>query len=289
MVRTGISFNMYGEGYNLYGPDCYKKIREHGYSCVDFALGNTDTPVYNSPHSEAKSILLREKARADAEGIEIWQVHGPWRWPPRDLASEDRAERMEKMKRSIEFCGILGCKNWVIHPIMPHGIEDIGTGRERSTRDMNLEFMSGLLKTAKDNDVTICFENMPMPEFSLASPKDVLEFVRTVEDDNFKICLDTGHVSVFDGADPAQSVRELADEISVLHVHDNKAGKDLHLMPYLGFIDWAEFSKALKDVGFGGVLSLETCYPPMPSMELFDELCAVQGKIARKIADSASG
>ena len=286
-MRTGITFNMYGDGYKLYGDDSYKKIKEHGYSCVDFALGDTDTPVYNSTEKEAESILLREKERAEAAGIDIWQVHGPWRWPPRDRTVEDRAERMEKMKRSLRFCNILGCKNWVIHPIMPYGIEDIGTGNELATWNMNIEFMSELLKTAKEYDITICYENMPMPKFSLATPADVLRFVKTMDDDNFKICLDTGHVSVFEGLDLAQSVRMLGSEIKVLHVHDNKKCLDLHMMPYYGIIDWTAFSDALKDIGFNGVLSLETVPPPLPDMEIFEEMCSALGKIARKIAEAA--
>ncbi len=286
-MRTGITFNMYGDGYNLYGGDSYKKIKEHGYSCVDFALGDTETPVYNSSDEAAKKILLNQKQRAEAAGIEIWQVHGPWRWPPRDRSAEDRTERMEKMKRSLWFCNVLGCKNWVIHPIMPYGIEDIGTGNEQSTWDMNLEFMSELLKTAKEYGITICYENMPMPRFSLAAPADVLRFVKTIDDDNFKICLDTGHVSVFDALDLAESIRMLGDEIRVLHVHDNKKGLDLHMMPYFGIIDWAGFSGALKDIGFTGVLSLETVPPSLPDMEIFEGMCVALGKIARRIADSA--
>lgn len=286
-MRTGITFDLYGGGYNQYGENSYKKIKEHGWSCIDFALTDTNSPFYNSPFEETKSILLREKERAEAAGIEIWQVHGPWRWPPRDYTPEDRAERMEKMKKSIRFCNILGCRNWVVHPIMPFGIEDIGTGNEQATWDINLEFMQELLLTAKENDVTICLENMPMLKFSLAKPSEILRFVKTINDDNFKICLDTGHVSVFEELDLAKCICELGKEIRVLHVHDNKKSLDLHMFPYFGVIAWQSVSKALRSIEFDGVLSLESLLPKMPDMEIFECMCLHLSKLAKKIANEA--
>ena len=119
----------------------------------------------------------KKKLAAEA-GISIHQAHGPWRWPPRDLTAEDRAERMEKMKRSIYIAHLLGCPNWIVHPIMPFGIEDLDTENAAKTWEMNVEFMTELLKTAKEYDVTICLENMPMTKFSMATPEKILEFVR---------------------------------------------------------------------------------------------------------------
>lgn len=43
------------------------------------------------------------------------------------------------------------------------------------------------------------FENMPFKNFSLSKPCDILRFVKAIDDENFKICLDTGHVAVFEG------------------------------------------------------------------------------------------
>ena len=86
---------------------------------------------------------------------------------------EDRKERMEKMKKSIRYTAVLGCKYWVIHPIMPFGVCEKDTEDAQKTWDMNIEFMSELLKVAKEVGVTICFENMPMLQFSLAKPDKI--------------------------------------------------------------------------------------------------------------------
>ena len=56
---------------------------------------------------------------------------------------------------------------------------------------------------------------------SIATPEKILEFVKEINDDHFKICLDTGHVSVFSELSIGNEIRKLGDYIRVLHIHDN--------------------------------------------------------------------
>lgn len=283
-MKTGIQTG-FGDGMQCcFGNDKYKKLREFGFECIDFELVNTECAPYTMTDKEADELLLKERKAFEDAGLEISQVHGPWRYPPQDFEEADRKERMEKMKKSICFCSVLGCKNWVVHPIMPFGTEEIGTGNEKKTWDMNLEFMTELLKTAKEYDVTICLENMPMTKFSLATPERILEFVKTMDDEHFKICLDTGHVSVFDNLSLGEEIRKLGSYINVLHVHDNKCGIDLHLPPYFGVIDWADFTAALKEIDFGGSISLETVPPSLLSDDIFEQMCIEYAKIAKNIS-----
>lgn len=270
-------------GYGRWGEDAYKKCREHGYTCSYFNMQNTDTELYTLPFEEAEKMLLREKELAEESGIEIDQVHGPWQWPPIDGTAEGRQERMEKMKRSIRMAAVLGCKHWVVHPIMPFTTDDMDKAEE--TWKLNLEFMGELLKTAKENDVIICFENMPMLKFSLATPQRILEFVNTINDDNFKICLDTGHVNVFDSLKIGDEVRRLGDKIKVFHIHDNIFSMDLHLIPYGGSTDWEDFKKALIDIDYKGNLILETIPPRDFDDEIFEDMCKAYGKVLKKLSE----
>jgi sugar phosphate isomerase/epimerase len=282
ILKIGVTARSDSKGYGRWGDNTYKKLKEHGYSCSDYDLANTDDLIYTLPQEESDAILLKEKAMAEEAGIEITQVHGPWRWPPQDTTEADRIERMEKMKKSIRATNMLGCKNWVIHPIMPFGVNEIGTPDAQKTWDMNLEFMRELLKTAKEYGVSICLENMPMHKFSLATPEDILRFVKTIDDENFKICLDTGHVSVF-GRSVGNAVRMLGDYIRVLHVHDNVHGMDLHMMPRFGVIDWEDFAKALHEIDFQGSFSLETLPSHKLPDDIYEEICISLFKIAKDI------
>lgn len=263
-MKIGVCASRFDQRYSRWGDKCYDKIKEAGFSCVDFSIPNTDIELYNCSDERFLEIITHEKKLIGKAGLTVSQVHGPWRYPPRDLLPEDREERLGKMKRSIFAAYLLNCKYWVIHPIMPYGTDDILTHNENKTWDMNLVFMKELLEYAKQYDVTICFENMPMRNFSIAKPEDTLRFVKEINDDNFKICLDTGHVAVFDELSLADETRRLGDYIKVLHVHDNLYNIDMHMMPYLGKIDWNGFISALKDIGYKGVFSLET----VPSAKL---------------------
>lgn len=276
------------DGYGRWGDEAYRKLKEHGFLAVDFNMVHTESLLYTLPQQEADAILLHQKALAAEAGVEITQVHGPWRWPAQDGSPEDRAERLEKMQQSIRMTAVLGCKNWVIHPIMPLGVNDAGTEDAAKTWDLNLEFMGQLLQTAKAYDVTICFENMPMLDFSLSKPEDILRFVKQMNDEHFKICLDTGHVSVFRELNLAEEVRRLGDEIRVLHVHDNKNSLDLHLFPYQGVIHWPEFAKALMDIGYTGSFSLETMPPSKLPDDIFGDMCKNLAQIGAYITRDIS-
>jgi len=283
-MKIGALIKFYESGYNRYGDEKYKNIKEHGFDCVDFNIMNTETELYQADEERFKEILLCEKELAEKVGIKIHQVHGPWR-VPKDSTEEDRRERMEKMQKSIRAASILGCKYWVIHPLMPCGMDDLATGLSDTTWEINLSFMKNLVGYAKEYGITICFENMPMNNFSISKPEDILEFVKAINDDNFKICLDTGHLARFQVSKTGDAIRLLGDNIKVLHVHDNMGDSDTHQFPYTGIIDWEDFGRALKDINFDGVLSMETA----PRADLPDDEFEKQSRelaaIARKLAN----
>ena len=284
-MKIGINTStLESDGYDRYGDQVYQKLKEQGYDAADVSLAQTGHRVYKVTQKEAEEILIRERKLAEQAGILISQVHGPWRWPARDATEEDRAERLESMKRSICFTSILGCQNWVVHPIMPFGTNELDTPDADRTWEMNVIFMRELLAHAKKYDVTICLENMPMRGFSLAKPKDILRLVREIDDPHFKICLDTGHVAAFNGAvNLAEEVRRLGSEIRILHVHDSRNGQDLHMMPGYGILDWQEFILALKEIRYPGVFSLETKPSPKLSNDAFEKMSRLLNQIAREI------
>ena len=272
------------DSFSRWGDLQYTKIKELGFDYVDFQLANTTVAPYTLSDEEAAACLLAQKAAMDAAGITVAQVHGPWRYPPQETTEEECAERMEKMQRSIRFCAQLGCKYWVIHPIMPFGVEELGTELEPETWKRNIAFMRKLLETARAYDVTICLENMPFCRFSISTPEKILEFVKEINDEHFQICLDTGHVSIFDGRSPAEALRLMKDHVKVLHIHDNHGSSDEHLFPYSGVIEWEDFAHALKEINFRGVISLE-CKPSgkLPD-RAYEAMWRAYAEIARVIS-----
>lgn len=254
MLRLGIGQRFFTTPYGF--EEGIVRMKKQGYSSMDYPeFGNTETELYQKNAEQFKEYLLYQKAVCEREGIEIYQTHGPWRYPPQDFTEEDREERFEKMSRAIEGTEILGCKNIVIHPLMPFTIND--EGHEKETYDINLEFFGKLCKVAESYDVVINFENMPMRHFSLASISAMMKLVKEINSDYFKVCLDTGHSSAI-GNSPADDVRLLGKEyLYSLHMHDNNGRSDYHWHPFAGVVDWKDFCLALREIEYDGVLNLE--------------------------------
>lgn len=281
-MKIGINYDICNlGGYSRFNENRFLKMRECGFEAVDYCLADTESELYTLPEAQANRVLDGELEAITSAGLFVSQVHGPWRWPADDATVSARSERMEKMLRSMEMSLKLGCKNWVIHPLAPCGWSEANTDAAKTTWDVNLEFMLRITQYAKERDITVCFENMPMPQFSIAAPEDTLKFVRQINDEHFRICFDTGHAQVFTDEAVGDAVRKLGEYIRVFHIHDSKWKLDLHLFPFMGVIDWADFSAAVKEIGYSGVFSLETG----PSANLSDELFANTGKLLCNYAE----
>ncbi len=256
--KIGISFSPFGKTYGRYGNDKYSVLRQHGYRAIDLNLSDTNIEWYHMDEDGLRQTLNAEKTAAQAADILISQVHGPWRWPSHDGTATEREERMEKMKKAVIITALLGCRYLVIHPIMPYGVEDIALGKAEQTWQLNVSFFKKLVAFATLYDVIICLENMPMRKFSISTPQQILALAKEINDEHLRICLDTGHVSVFATLSVGEEIRRLGEYIKVFHIHDNDGSRDAHLCPGEGRVDWSDFARATREIGFGGVLSLET-------------------------------
>lgn len=244
MRKTGIGLGTYESFGDIEAG--FRQMKMHGYDCADYGYFVDDKKGLFSMDDKAfEETLLTYRHAAEAVGIELYQSHGPWRYPPKDATKEDRLERMEKMKRTIRGCEILGCSCMVIHPIMPFGTADDGDADELFR--INKEFFTELVKTAEGEQVIICLENMPFPNFPLSRPKDIYKLVKDINSPWMKICLDTGHCAAA-GESPAEALKLCGADIKTLHIHDNNGRSDKHWLPFGGVIDWEAFREALSYV-----------------------------------------
>jgi len=279
-MKIGITTGGYIDGLGV--EKGFKKMREHGYQSLDFqTFMNTENELYQMDEADWKKYLLFVRQNADDNNIEISQTHGPWRCPIHDYTDEERSERFEKMSRAIVGTRLLGCKSFVIHNIMPFGNDD--TDYEKAI-EMNREYFTRLLRVAIDNDVVICLENMPFGRQALAKPQDMLNFVKSFNSPNMRMCLDTGHAACL-GISPAKAVRQIGKEyLRVMHVHDTEPLRDRHWLPGDGVIDWVDFANALKEINFEGTVSLETCARDDDPTELERKQLDLVNRV-RKIAE----
>lgn len=158
------------------------------------------------------------------------------------------------LKRAIECVAEAGGDICIIHPM------------NNGTPGENAEMYLELLPFAKEYNVKIATENMwnwkPFHKHSCfaacATPESFNAHLDAVNDDYFIACLDIGHAEM-KGSDTtaAEMIRGLGNRLKALHIHDNDKLHDSHQIPFSMNIDFISVINALKEVNYGGYLTLE--------------------------------
>lgn len=244
----------------------YGKMKALGYGASDFQnlAYNKSFLIAEATEEEFTEYLTEEKRLSEEAGVKISQLHGPW--PVHDEIEEERPKNVSHMKKCVDGARILGCETVVYHPVMPEGW-GTETDSEAAFR-MNKEVFTEVGLYAKERGVNIAIENLPFRNISLARTENIRKLVDEIGMENVGICLDTGHVLSMK-LDLPEAVRVANEKLFCMHVHDNRgAWDDTHQVPFLCSGVWEDFMKALKEIGYKGVLSLEsgaTGFFKMPS------------------------
>ena len=155
----------------------------------------------------------------------------------------------------------------VFHPQMPYGW---GAEEEPElAKKLTVELMADLLPDCEKYGVTICLENMPFQRHRISTMDRIVEVLDIVNHPMAGICFDTGHSLMF-GHDLGDTVRLAAPYLKCLHVHDNDGTRDAHRIPFHHSEskgNWDNFVKALAQVDYRGVMSLE-CMGDIPDVPL---------------------
>lgn len=268
--------------YGVYGDDAPGKISAQGYDAIDYqGLYDLKFKIYSLSGEELDGYLAEEKAKFDSVGLKMAQAHSTWPLPEGD--DEKYTLYVEAAKRTAYCAAKLGCPRLVIHPVYPFD----GTYEEGIAA--NVSVMKRVGEYAREVGVMLCVENLPFTEYGAASVEGVCRIVDEVALPNVRVCLDTGHAAIFD-VDVASAVRYIGARLEALHIHDNRGMDDEHLRPGDGVVDWNAFAEALSDIGFSGVLSLETSpkhslYPECEWKEQEDKLFNNLSAMAEKAAN----
>lgn len=231
----------------------FEEARSYGFEVIDYQDICSVEGLLTRTKEDHIARMTAEKARADAAGVEIYQVHGPW--PTDDKTAESRERMLAAMKRGIFCASLLGASCYVIHPLMPCGW---GEDDAPLARELTKKVLIALSDEAKPYGITVCLENMPFTAHKLSTVEETVALVREINRENVAVCLDTGHANFF-GTKGADMVRLCGDKLACLHVHDNPGYADFHAIPFTrGNIDWAGFRAALKEIGYTKPLVLET-------------------------------
>lgn len=283
MLKIGLESTAY------FGFDDYETgmplLKSHGYDGFDYQeLGSVpNSPLYKMSDEDFKAYLTKVKECAQKNGLEIYQLHGAF--PCVDFSTEEGCQKqIQCFQKSILGAEILGCPKMVVHPFMP-GLETNSPSEEEI--DLNIRLFKQLAPFAREHGVVVCIENVAAPQGTIMSYiESVRKVLDGVNDEYIKACLDTGHFEAV-GTDIYGAIRLLGKDLAALHVHDSAFGQDRHTIPFQALVDWDGFTRGLKDVGFKGVVSLETMICTKTPQPMLDQMQRALAGIAAYLAKQA--
>lgn len=263
-MKLSINIDPLLKRYKL--EECIDLYQKAGYDCMDypfFAMIHENC-IYNT--AQYREAAREVRAVSDAKGFPVNQTHAPFAFKQEQWLNPVCYEEFifPAIVRSIEASGILGADTVVVHPI--HHIAY--KGHEEELFQRNMEFYGKLIPYAKEAGVKVAVENMwqrdPLRNCIIADTcSEAEEFVRYIDaldSEQITACLDVGHVGLPVSASRSVGdvIRALGhDRLGALHIHDNDFQGDLHLLPYLGKLDWDDITKALGEINYKGDFTYE--------------------------------
>lgn len=176
---------LHRENRGVFMKEGYRRMSSAGFNCADLTvLCSTWSDYYTKPLFEAIADAKREREIAEAVGIRIHQVHGPW--PTYDTTEEKRRQKLVYMERAIRLTSVFGGHYLVIHPDMPFGWEE--ELDSAFTRQTNLEMLHALLTIAEQENVIICLENMSTKPYVISRAVQMYNFIREINHPNTEEC-----------------------------------------------------------------------------------------------------
>ena len=128
--------------------------------------------------------------------------------------------------------------------------------------EMGLNRIREIIKFAKKVNVKVAFENLKVI--------GTLEYIfKNIQDENVGICYDAGHCHAH--FKDEFNFEPFKNKIFAVHLHDNDASDDQHLLPFDGTINWEEVMKNIVDYGYTGPITLELSYRNNYLKETIDE------------------
>lgn len=227
-----------------------------GFDCFDFSMFNMarmdwkTNSVIDAPHplcsSEYLAFARRLRRIGEDNGICCNQSHAPFPTRHPGVASY--------VRRAIECTAEAGGQICIIHP------------DNYDPDEKNAEMYHELLPFAKSCGVKIATENMwnwdDAEDHALvcacSTPERFNHLLDLVDDPDLVACLDIGHAEMRGlGTSAPEMIRALGPRLKALHIHDNDLHYDSHQIPFSMQIDFAPIAKALKEVKYDGVFTLE--------------------------------
>lgn len=242
-------------------------LHEAGYDTFDLSLASLEQPgfILRGDDWERK---VDELGQTAAElGVTFYQSHLPY-VPKNGMSVSEpfrqsgyREQFFEFTRRAYHASRTLGVKWTVLHPLTfpEHNYEN------KASLEANHALYDEYIELGVRLGVGTAIENLPPSADRVLSMvycqhyDQLIELVDSFAEPMVGVCWDTGHANLM-RLDQGRALRALGSRVKVLHIHDNHSdgGRDEHVLPYIGDVDWDSVLQALVDIDYGGTLNYES-------------------------------
>lgn len=272
--KISLATSTFPRYYSL--KDTFTLVKKAGADAVDLDLSagrfDIENPnsVYAKSEDEFCTFFTDLKRHADDIELEVGQTHGRIIGYYVDMPEEFPEKHTKNARLDCYATKLLGAPVTVFH-----GSNSFRNPPEKATaeqmRSMTFDMFRNCIPFAREFGIKIATETFGR----IAQLGGIMDFfgdlgefqmmynrLCAIEDfkNHFTMCMDTGHTNMCTLSgypSPADAIRILGSNITCLHLHDNPAVYDRHMLPGTGNIDWKAVLTALDDIGYKGNYNLE--------------------------------
>ncbi len=162
--------------------------------------------------------------------------------------AEGRARRVDFLERALRVSAATGAEAMSFWAGIPH----IGIDRGAAQHWL-IDGVTAVVARARELGTVAALE--PEPGMAVETIDDFRAVADAVP--GLKLALDTGHVIVTGEREPADAVRETADDLATVSIEDMRRGAHVHLPFGEGDMDIAGVLAALDEIGYAKLVCVE--------------------------------
>jgi sugar phosphate isomerase/epimerase len=253
--------NAFRLGYNTNGfahhrlDDALHIISELGYSAVALTPDANHLPPDRATPAELRAMraLLERLDLVVVVETGARYVLDPRRKQRPTLLDADAADR-ERRFAFLERCAQMAAELGGDTVSLWSGIPAPDVAADAAWHSL-IEGVRRLCDRVAPLGIQVAFE--PEPGMLVNSLADWERLRDAVTAPNLGLTLDVGHVPCTEAISAGEAIRRYGGSLRTVHLDDSRNGVHEHLQIGDGELDWVDVMRALREVGFSGIASVE--------------------------------
>ena len=246
-------------GFDNYVKSGLEFLKSAGFDAADLSMRLVDLSNDNWQPSIESAIKYAEET-----GVKFELCHLPF-GAKVSVNSANLPAFNEKMHRAIDAAAMLGVDYAVLHPNT--STLHMAKYDEETERRDSIEHLAPFVEHAERVGLNIVVENMrvvhenyPVHRYC-QTPEELCDVADAL---GIGVCWDFGHANI-SGVKQSKGLAYVGKRLKVLHVNDNFAGDDIHILPFTGNVDWHDAMHGLALAEFDGLFNFELAVSGVPA------------------------